>query len=88
MATAHCDRATHPNKYRRFRLRCVIDCVTCGRSRAIVLPDRRARSRVHRLSPPLDGGRGGPRGPRATGGKTIMHCATVQVFVKKGVKYG
>ena len=65
MATAHCDRATYPNKYRRFRLRCVIDCVT----RAIVMPDRRARSRVHRLSPPLDGGRGDPGGRARPGVK-------------------
>ena len=67
MATTHCNRATYPNKYRRFRLRCVIDCVTRGRSRAIVLPDRRARSRVHRLSPPLDGGRGTPGVARGRG---------------------
>ena len=51
-----------PNNYGRFRLRCVIDCVTRDRSRVVAPPDRRARSRVHRLSPPLDGGRGDPGG--------------------------
>ena len=69
MATTHVYRATYTNKYGRFRLRCVIDCVTCGRSRAIVLPDRRARSRVRRLSPPLDGGRGDPGGRARPGVK-------------------
>ena len=69
MATTHLNRATYPNKYGRFRLRCVIDYVTRGRSRAIVLPDRRARSRVHRLSPPLDGGRGDPGGRARPGVK-------------------
>lgn len=69
MATTHCDRATYPNEYRRFRLRCVIDCVTCGRSRVVAPPDRRARSRVHRLSPPLDGGRGDPGGRARPGVK-------------------
>lgn len=62
MATTHCDRATYTDKYGCFRLRCVIDCVTRGRLRVVALPDRRARSRVHRLSPPLDGGRGDPGG--------------------------
>ena len=69
MATAHCDRATYPDKYKHFRLRCVIDCVTRDRSRVVAPPDRRARSRVHRLSPPLDGGRGDPGGRARPGVK-------------------
>lgn len=69
MATAHFDRATYPNKYGRFRLRCVIDCVTRDRLRVVAPPDRRARSRVHRLSPPLDGGRGDPGGRARPGVK-------------------
>ena len=60
MVNTHCDRATYPNKHGRFRLCCVIDCVTCGRSRAIALLDRRARSRVRRLRPPSMGGGGTP----------------------------
>ena len=67
MATTHCYRATYPNKHGRFRLRCVIDCVTCGRSRAIALLDRRARSRVRRLSPPSMGGGGTPGVARGRG---------------------
>ena len=67
MATAHCDRATHANKHRRFRLRCVIDCVTHGRSRVIALPDRRARARG-RLKPlPSMGGGGTPGAARDRG---------------------
>lgn len=69
MVTTHCHRATYTAKRWHFRLRCVIDCVTCGRSRAIALLDRRARSRVHRLSPPLDGGRGDPGGRARPGVK-------------------
>ena len=69
MATTHCDRATQRAKHWRFRLRCVIDCVTRGRSRVVAPPDRRARSRVHRLSPPLDGGRGDPGGRARPGVK-------------------
>jgi hypothetical protein len=88
MTTTHLYRATKPNKYGRFCLCCVIDCVTRGRLRVVAPPDRRARSRVHRLSPPLDGGGGGTPGVARGRGKNIMHCATVQVFVKKGVKYG
>ena len=33
-------------------------------------------------------GAGGPRGPRAAGGKTIMYCTTSKVFAKKGVQHG
>jgi len=69
MATTHLNRATYTNKYGRFRLRCVIDCVTRGRLRVVAPPDRRARSRVHRLSPPLDGGRGDPGGRARPGVK-------------------
>ena len=33
-------------------------------------------------------GEGGPRGSRAAGGKTKIHCATVKVVFKKGVQHG
>ena len=84
MAITHLYRATYPNKHWRFRLRCVINCVMRG-NRAAGSP--RTVSRPPLKPSPRWGGRGAP-GSRTTGGKTIMRCATVQVFVKKGVKHG